>query len=286
MDGVLKDRVAIVTGGGRGIGKAIACLMANEGARVIVNDLGGEVDGTGSSKAIADEVVHEIVSKGGTAVANYDSVATMEGGERIIKTALDNFGRLDILVNNAGVLRTNLLVDMSEEDWDKVITVNLKGHFACTKPAVRYMIEQRYGRIINISSGAALGTMITIAGGSNYAAAKAGILGFTRALARELGKYGITVNAIMPAAWTRMVWSEGPARIPSKREQFSNPEEIAPIVVYLSSEEAANINGYTFGARAKGIIELMCDPTPIRSICKEGVWSVDELRKTIPKLLV
>ena len=196
----LKGKVAVVTGAGRGLGRCHALALAAEGAKVVINDLGGAVDGTGADKSPADEVVAEIKKMGGEAVANYDSVATMEGGEKIIKAAIDNFGRLDILVNNAGVLRDRMIFNMTEEEWDTVISVHLKGHFACTKHACIIFRQQRSGRIINTSSEAGLGNM----GQANYSAAKEGIVGFTRTVARDMGRYGVTCNAIRPRAATRM----------------------------------------------------------------------------------
>ncbi|MBM3150540.1 MAG: SDR family NAD(P)-dependent oxidoreductase, partial [Chloroflexi bacterium] len=194
----LAGKVAVVTGSGRGIGRAEALALAAEGAKVIVNDLGSASDGSGTSHSPADEVVAEIKKLGSDAVANYDSVATPEGGENIIKTAIDKFGRLDILVNNAGILRDRMVFNMSEEEWDLVMKVHLYGTFHCTKPACVIFRQQRSGRIINTSSIAGLGNM----GQANYSAAKEGIVGFTRTVARDMGKYGVTCNAIRPNAGT------------------------------------------------------------------------------------
>ncbi|MFQ5925792.1 MAG: SDR family NAD(P)-dependent oxidoreductase, partial [Dehalococcoidia bacterium] len=196
----LKGKVAVVTGAGRGIGRAEALLLAEEGAKVVVNDLGGAPDGSGEATSPADEVVKEIKDRRGEAVANYDSVATPEGGENIIKTAIDTFGRLDILINNAGILRDRMVFNMSPEEWDAVIKVHLYGHFNCTRPACVIFRQQRSGRIINTSSEAGLGNM----GQANYSAAKEGIVGFTRTVARDMGRYGVTCNAIRPIAATRL----------------------------------------------------------------------------------
>src|ERR671939_193781 len=182
---VLRDKVVIVTGAARGIGREIALLMAKEGARVVVNDYGGSAAGTGGEKGPADEVANEIRKGGGEAVPNYDSVATMAGGQSIVRTAVEAFGRVDILVNNAGILRDRMIFNMSEEEWDAVIAVHVKGHFTATKFASIVFRQQRSGRIINTSSESGLGNM----GQANYSAAKEGIVGLTRTLARDLGRY-------------------------------------------------------------------------------------------------
>jgi len=291
----LKDKVAVVTGAGRGVGRGIALALAEEGAKVVVNDLGGAADGSGAAKAVADEVVAEIKKAGGVTVANYDSVTTVEGGENIIKTAIDNFGKIDILVNNAGILKDRMVFNMATEEWDAVLKVHLYGVFNCTKPAAILMRQQRSGRIISMSSTSGL---IGNSGQANYGAAKAGIAGFTRVCARDLGRYGITVNCIAPAADTRMTLSEevlaarklraekgltgGGAALAGSASR--DPEDVAPIVVFLATDEAVNINGCTFGA-AGGRISLHTDPVPIKSIFKEGRWTLDELLNIIPTTL-
>ena len=286
----LKGKVAIVTGAGRGLGRCHALALASEGAKVVINDLGGAVDGTGADKSPADEVVAEIKKMGGEAVANYDSVVTMEGGEKIIKAAIDKFGRLDILVNNAGVLRDRMVFNMTEEEWDSVISVHLKGHFACAKPACVIFRQQRSGRIINTSSISGVGNM----GQANYSAAKEGIVGFTRTVARDMGRYGITCNALRPAAATRLTLSPELKAAREKRAAAGLgaesdagqhlPEAIAPLVVFLCTDEAANINGHTFQIRG-GEVHLMTDPVAIKSIYKAGIWTVDELCKLAPMSL-
>ena len=290
----LKEKVAVVTGAGRGIGRGIALLMAEEGARVVVNDFGGASDGTGGAESPADEVVTEIKSNGGTAVASYDTVATTEGGESIIKTAMDNFGRVDILVNNAGILSDRMVFNMAPEEWDAVIKVHLYGHFNCTKPACVVMRQQRSGRIINFSSSSGLGNM----GQANYSAGKEGIIGFTRTVARDMGRYGITCNAIRPGAATRLTvtpelkaaWdrraAEGGKPLPELTEWA--PEDIAPFVVWLASDAAANVNGYDFSVKG-GHIGLYSQPTEINSIAKAGGqerWTFEELEELAPKELV
>ncbi|MBN1614606.1 MAG: SDR family NAD(P)-dependent oxidoreductase [Deltaproteobacteria bacterium] len=290
----LKGRVAVVTGAGRGIGRAEAILLAEEGAKVVVNDLGGGPDGVGESSSPADEVVQEIQKMGGEAVANYDSVTTTEGGERIIKTAIDRFGRLDILVNNAGILRDRMVYNMSPEEWDIVMKVHLYGHFNCAKPACAIFRQQRSGRIINTASESGLGNM----GQANYSAAKEGIVGFTRTVARDMGRYGVTCNAIRPRAATRLTVTEE-LRQAMERARASgvampteagldltklDPEAIAPIVVYLATDEAANINGCTFLVMA-GQIAIYSEPIPMKTIIKDGQWTLDDLSKLMPSTL-
>ena len=295
MGELLKDKVAVVTGSGRGLGRAFALLMAEEGAKMVINDLGGEKDGTGTSVMVADELVKEMRDRGWTAVANYDSVATAQGGENIIKTALDNFGRIDILVNNAGVIRDRMFHNMTEEEWDTVIKVHLYGSFYCTKPAVIQMRQQRWGRIINIASPAVLGNP----GQSNYGAAKSALMGMTRTLARELGRLSITCNVVIPTAPTRLSWSpEMQATIEKRKAEGkvdpmtaaliemgeTTPEDNAPLLVYLASDEAANINGCTFWVFGNKI-HLYSDPIPLKTLYKVGRWTVDELRDIMPKSL-
>ncbi|MBM3167348.1 MAG: SDR family NAD(P)-dependent oxidoreductase [Chloroflexi bacterium] len=290
----LADKVAVVTGSGRGIGRAEALALAAEGAKVVVNDLGSASDGSGASHSPADEVVAEIKKLGNDAVANYDSVATPEGGENIIKTAIDKFGRLDILVNNAGILRDRMVFNMSEEEWELVMKVHLYGTFHCTKPACVIFRQQKSGRIINTSSIAGLGNM----GQANYSAAKEGIVGFTRTVARDMGKYGVTCNAIRPNAGTRMTLSPELKAAWEKQKatgaatgidgsivemlEKATPDMIAPLVVYLATDEAANVNGYTFFVGG-GVIGIYSEPQVTTQIEKPGVWTLDELLDIMPK---
>jgi NAD(P)-dependent dehydrogenase (short-subunit alcohol dehydrogenase family) len=279
--------VAVVTGSGRGIGRGIALLLAQEGARVVVNDPGVNVDGSGHDNGPADQVVAEIKAAGGEAVANYDSVATVEGGERIIQAALDAFGRLDILVNNAGILRDRMVFNMTEEEWDAVIAVHLKGHFATTKPASVVFRQQRSGRIINFSSISGLGGN---AGQANYGAAKAGIAGFTRVVARDLGRYGVTCNAIAPTAMTRMITTipgvgQGGDGNRPRNPNMGEPEDVAPMVAYLATDDAWNINGKVFYV-AGGSVSVAYEETPRRTIHKNGMWTVDELALIVPTQLM
>jgi NAD(P)-dependent dehydrogenase (short-subunit alcohol dehydrogenase family) len=295
----LEGRAAIVTGAGRGIGRGVALLLAEEGASVVVNDFGVNVDGSAPSSGPAAEVVEEIKSNGGKAVANFDTVATVAGGESMVQMAVDNFGRVDILVNVAGILRDRMIFNMSEQEWDDVIGVHLKGHYCTTKPASILMRQQRYGRIINFSSISGLGGL---PGQANYGAAKAGIAGFTRVVARDLGRYGVTCNAISPGAATRMTATvpantaqlrarAGTAPMVQERPRESTvppmrePEFVAPMTVFLATDAAWNINGKIFYV-AGGRISLAHEETAMRQISKNGMWSVDELRDLVPSQLM
>jgi len=294
MGKLFKDRVAVVTGAGRGLGRAEAIGLAARGAKVVVNDLGGGGDGTGSSKDPADMVVEEIRGAGGIAVPNYDTVTTGEGAESIIKTAVDNFGRIDILVNNAGILRDRMVFNMTTEEWEAVIKVHLYGTFFCTRYACALMKEQGYGRIINASSHAGLGNM----GQANYSAAKEGIVGFTRTVARDLGRYGITCNAIRPLAATRLMineplkqawikrWGADAVEKQFKRmEEAARPEDVAALVVYLATEQADQINACIFEVW-HGHVGIYLDPPPVAGVLwKDGSWTPEELVEAMPRTL-
>ena len=250
--GKLDDRVVVITGAGRGIGAALAKTMAQEGAKVVVNDLGTGVDGSGADAGPADETVAVIRDAGGQAVANHDSVADYDAAERIIQTALDEYGTLDVLVNVAGILRDRMVFNMNEAEWDAVVDVHMKGTFNTTKYASIYWRSQREGkyRLINFTSGSGL---YGAPGQPNYAAAKLGIVGFTYSCANALGRYGVTANAIGPGAATRMGDT-----IPAERrrgggggerdEREGAPENVAPAVVYLASTQSDWINGRVIGA--------------------------------------
>jgi NAD(P)-dependent dehydrogenase (short-subunit alcohol dehydrogenase family) len=280
--GVLDGKVAIVTGAGRGIGRCCALDLAAEGARVVVNDLGGAVDGTGGGR-IADEVVDEIRAEGGEAVANYDSVATVDGGRAIFQSAIDAFGGLDVLVNNAGILRDRTLFNMEESDWDAVIDVHLKGHYCCTRPFVRYIREtQRTGcRIINFSSVSGLYGNF---GQANYGAAKAGIAGFTRVVALEVAKYAAACNAISPGAATRMTEDLMRGRGVDPATVRRGPEEISPVVVWLAGPAADEVTGQIFHV-AGGLVGIMQQPKVIRSFQRDERWTIDALDQVMPSLL-
>ncbi|MCX6508719.1 MAG: SDR family oxidoreductase, partial [Actinobacteria bacterium] len=244
--GTLDGRVAIITGAGRGIGREHALLFAAEGAKVVVNDLGGNLDGSSSEGTPAEQVVAEIKAMGGEAVANHDDITDWEGGQRLINTAIETFGDLHVLVNNAGILRDRVLVNLSEEDWDSVIKVHLKGHFVPTRHAATYWREQaKQGKqvkacIINTSSTSGL---IGNVGQSNYGAAKSGIASFTVIIAEELGRYGVRANAIAPAARTRMTEStpglSDVVKAPTDGATFDawDPANISPLVAALAVED-------------------------------------------------
>ncbi|HSJ20554.1 MAG TPA: SDR family oxidoreductase [Nocardioidaceae bacterium] len=248
MSRICEGRVAIVTGAGRGLGREHALELARQGAKVVVNDLGAAADGVGASADPANEVVALIEQMGGQAVANGDDVADFEGARRMVQQAIDTFGGLDILVNNAGFLRDRMLVNTGEEEWDAVIRVHLKGHFAPLRHASAYWRAEakegrtRAARVVNTSSGAGLQGSV---GQATYTAAKAGIAGLTLVAAQELGRYGVTVNAIAPVARTRMtedVFAETMAR-PESGFDAVDPANVSPVVAWLASEDSAEVTG-------------------------------------------
>lgn len=277
----LKDRVAVVTGGGRGIGAAIAEMYAREGAAVLVNDLGGSGDGVGSATAPADEVSRRINEAGGTALPDYTDVADHEAAAAMVERAVSEFGRLDVLVNVAGILRDKMIFNLEERDWDAVIAVHLKGHYNAIKPAARYWRARRdenaQNRIINFTSVSGLHGS---AGQPNYAAAKMGIVGLTYSCANALKRYGVTTNAISPGAASRLI-----ASIPDERKNDSaikvpGPENIAPIATYLASERSGWLNGRVVGARGS-LVELYNIPEPIRVVSSAGFWQMDTLAELV-----
>ncbi|OYU68521.1 MAG: short-chain dehydrogenase [Alphaproteobacteria bacterium PA2] len=252
--GLLSGKVAIITGAGGGLGEAYAKLFAREGASVVVNDLGGSRDGSGEgSVSAAQKVVNDIVAAGGQAVANGDDVSTMEGGENILKTALDAFGQVDILVCNAGILRDKSFANTSEADWDLVVKVHLKGTYCCTMPVWKWLKDNgKPGTIIMTSSTSGLYGNF---GQSNYGAAKAGIYGFMRVLSIEGRKYGIRVMGLAPGAFTRMT-ADLPGRVGRDPEPMSLPENIAPGVLYMASDLAADHTGKVLGVSSRGVREI------------------------------
>jgi NAD(P)-dependent dehydrogenase (short-subunit alcohol dehydrogenase family) len=254
--GICDGRVAIVTGAGRGIGREHSLLLAREGARVVVNDLGGTMDGTGADAGPAQQVVDEIAAMGGEAVANADDISDWEGAQRLVNQAVESFGRLDVLINNAGILRDRMLVNMTEEEWDAVIKVHLKGTFGPSRWAATYWRERTKAgeavdaRIINTSSPSGI---YGNAGQTNYGAAKAGIASFTIIAAKELGRYGVTVNAIAPAALTRMTEGLGMGQLPEEAKETMSPAHIAPIAVWLASPLSKDVTGRVFDVTGRMI---------------------------------
>ncbi len=306
MGNLLEGKVIAMTGAGRGIGRECALLAASEGARVVVNDPGVNPDGSGTDNGPAAQVVEEIKKAGGEAVANFADVSTMEGGESVIRSALDGWGRLDGLINLAAILRDRMVFNLNEDEWDDVIRVDLKGHFTTIKPASVLMRQQRYGRIVNYSSVSGLQGN---SGQANYGAAKAGVAGLTRVAARDLGRYGVTVNCIAPGASTRLTatvpqasrelraargiaGAGGAAPAPAtntaaqEAAAMRGPDMVAPMTVYLLLDEAWNINGRIFQV-AGGHVGLLQDMyPPFKNIYKHGKWTLDELRMLVPQQLM
>jgi NAD(P)-dependent dehydrogenase (short-subunit alcohol dehydrogenase family) len=278
--GLLDGRVAIVTGSGRGIGREFALCFGREGANVVVNDVGVSLDGQGTDDDPALQVCKEIEALGGAAVPNYDSVSDFEGAGRIVQTAVDAFGTVDILVNNAGIVRDKSLLKMEESDFDAVIAVHLKGTFNCTRHAAPVMKEKGYGRIVNITSSAGLRGNF---GQTNYGAAKAGIMGMTFVWSLELGRYGITVNAIAPSGATRMtagLFERSGAEPPAEE----NPALNAPLVAYVASEQAGHVNGQILG-RTEYAYSIFQQPKQIAWMWRDGGWTPAEVAQDFDKNL-
>ena len=287
MSRLCEDRVAIVTGAGRGVGREHALMLAKHGARVVVNDLGGAVDGSGADQSFAQQVVDEIKADGGDAVANGDDVSSWSGAKNMIDQAIDTFGKLDVVVNNAGILRDRMLVNMTEEEWDAVIQVHLKGTFAPSRHAAahwRALSKEQDGpidgRIINTSSTSGLYGNL---GQTNYGAAKAGIAAFTIIAARELRRIGVTVNAVSPSAHTRM--TAGLREHTEEEIELRNPRWVSPTIVYLASEAAHDITGRVIqagngrvavceGWRRGAEVEQMEDPAALGPKIREMIGQV------------
>ena len=280
-----EDRVCIVTGGGRGIGREYALMLAEHGAKVVVNDFGGARDGTGGASSPADEVVAEIEKAGGRATANYADVSDWSAAEAMVKQAIDRYGRLDVLINNAGILRDRMLVNMEEDEWDAVIRVHLKGTFAPSRHAAAYWREQSKAgnpvdaRLINTSS---VSGIYGNPGQTNYGAAKMGIAAFTIIASRELVRYGVTVNAIAPGALTRLTEDLGMGQASDEEKARMDPRWIAPIVTWLASSESSGVTGRVFEASGRMLaiaeawhrgptVEPVDDPTKIGPIALDLV---------------
>jgi NAD(P)-dependent dehydrogenase (short-subunit alcohol dehydrogenase family) len=291
--GALDGRVVLITGAGRGIGREHALLMASEGAKLVINDLGGNPDGTGADAGPAQEVVEEVQAMGGEAVANRDSVTDWAGAERMVKDAVEHFGRLDVLVNNAGILRDRSLANMTEDEFDAVVAVHMKGHFAPTRFAAEHWKEeskagrQPKGSVINTASGAMLGNL----GQTNYSAAKAGIAAMTFVWAGELGRYGVRANCLAPLARTRLtLQTPGLGEVvapPDDPAQFDiwDPANISPLVAYLATEDCPFTGGvFHVGANEVGLyrgFSLVDDDV----IAADGRWTVAGLQHFAPRLL-
>jgi NAD(P)-dependent dehydrogenase (short-subunit alcohol dehydrogenase family) len=284
--GHLNGRVAIVTGAGRGIGREHALLLAAEGAQVVVNDLGGNSDGTGTAAGPAEQVAAEIRAAGGQAVSNADDVADAAGAQRLIDAALESFGRLDVVVNNAGILRDRVLINLDDDDWDLVVHVNLRGTFTVTRAAGRHWRDvsksggQVSASVINTTSESGV---FGNPGQANYAAAKAAVASFTQVAAKELGRYGVRVNAIAPQARTRMTEQAFGDALAAKEGKFDrfNPANVSPFVVYLASPDC-EITGQAFivgGSRVQRLRPWEKDPG--WKLDTDGRWSVDTLIKAV-----
>ena len=289
MSGICEGRVAIVTGAGGGIGRCHALLLARLGARVVVNDIGVAADGSGGSASPAEAVVTEIRERGGEAIVNTDDVADWEGAGRLVRAAIDGFGRLDILINNAGILRDRMFVSSSEDEWDAVMRVHLKGHYAPARHAAAYWRAQSKAgesvdaRIINTSSGAGLNGSI---GQSSYAAAKAGIAALTLVQAAELGRYGVTANAIAPAARTRMTEAAFSEMMKAPESGFDAmaPENISPLVAWLASEDSRGVTGRVFEV-AGGTISVADGWREGARVDRDERWDPAEVGAAVRDLL-
>jgi NAD(P)-dependent dehydrogenase (short-subunit alcohol dehydrogenase family) len=288
--GMLDGKTALVTGAGRGIGRGIAIAMARAGAKVVVNDLGTAVTGEGVDRSPADQVAEEIRKAGGVAEPNYGSVTDFAEAAQMVEQVVRAWGRIDVLVHVAGNLRDRMIFNMSEDDWDAVVAVHLKGMFNTVRAASVRMREHRWGRIIAMSSVSALGSP----GQPNYAAAKAGILGLTWSTANALARYNVTANAVMPSGATRMIdttprgrevfeqTGKWPSELAAGTER--DPDNVAPLVVYLASEAAAGVNGQVFHARGYRYT-LLAQPTAARAIRSDGRWDAEELARIFPRTL-
>lgn len=274
---LLEGKTAIVTGGGRGLGRDIALQLAAAGANIVVNDLGGAASGEGSDMGPAAEVVKEIEAAGGKAVANGESVASNKAAHEMVAQAKDTFGGLDIVVNNAGILRDAIFHKMTEEDWDSVISVHLKGAFNISSAAAQVFREQSSGRMVHMTSTSGL---IGNLGQANYSAAKLGIAALSRSIALDMARYNVTSNAIGPFAWSRLIgtipMNSEADKIRIERMQKMTPAKIAPLVVALSSDEAQHITGQIFVARSNEVL-LFNQPRPIRSMARSEGWTPETL---------
>jgi len=288
--GLLEGRVAVITGAGRGIGREHALLFAKEGAKVVVNDLGGSNAGEGADSGPSHEVVDEIIAAGGTAVASTENVATWSGAESVVLQAIDEFGRLDVLVNNAGILRDSFIAGMEESQWDAVIAAHLKGHFAMLRHAAAYWKaqskagDQPNAAVINTASGS--GVTIPNAGQANYGSAKAGIAAMTLIAAEELERYGVRVNAIAPIARTRLTLATpGMGSLMAEPEEgeldLFSPANISPLVAYLATEKCP-ITGKVYAVQG-GAISALSGWHDTETIETDGAWQIDDIAARLPQ---
>jgi NAD(P)-dependent dehydrogenase (short-subunit alcohol dehydrogenase family) len=289
--GALDGRVAIITGAGRGLGREHALLFAAEGAKVVVNDLGGAADGTGGDRTPAEEVVQEIEAMGGEAIANGDNVADWEGGQRLVNSAIERFGDLDILVNNAGILRDRVLVNMTESEWDAVVAVHMKGHFVPTRWAATYWREQFKAGVTkprNVVHTSSTSGLFSNPGQTNYGAAKSGIATFSQIVAKELSRYEVKSNCIAPAARTRLTLATPGLgemiKEPDKADAFDvwDPANVSPLVAYLSTAECP-FTGETFFVQG-GQVKMFQSWTFSDSVERDDRWTVSELAESLGKL--
>jgi NAD(P)-dependent dehydrogenase (short-subunit alcohol dehydrogenase family) len=274
---LLDGKVAIVTGAGRGVGREIALLMAQKGASVVVNDLGGTGGGEGEDALPATEVVNEIKAAGGKAVANFDSVTDSAAAQGMVDQAIENFGKLDIVVNNAGIVRDAIFHKMTEEDWDQVISVHLKGAYNVSRAAATVFREQQSGRMIHMTSTSGL---IGNFGQANYAAAKLGMVGLSRSVALDMARYNVTSNAIGPFAWSRLIGTipikSEEERIRVERLKSMTPAKVAPLVAALASDAAQNVSGQVFVSRGSEVM-LLSQPRPVRSMARPDGWTPESI---------
>ncbi len=281
MPGIVDGKVAIVTGAGRGIGRGIALLMAQEGARVVVCDIGASVEGEGSDATPAHDVVNEIKKAGGQAIASTLSISEPANGDKIVKAAADAFGRVDILVNNAGILRDRIFHRMSWTDWSDVINVHLNGSFIMSRACATVFREQNSGSYVHMTSTSGL---VGNFGQANYAAAKMGIVGLSRGIALDMARFNVRSNCVSPFAWTRMVQTI-PSETPEEKARLARasqvtPEKVAPLAVYLASDSAAGVTGQILSARHNEIY-LFNANRPIRSLHRSDGWTPQKLAEQL-----
>lgn len=275
----VKDKVIVVTGSGRGIGRSIALLAGREGAKVVVNDLGVAPDGSGVDSGPAEDVAGEIRAAGGEATASFDSIADPESAQRIIETAVTAYGRVDAVINNAGILRDRIFHKMSAEEWQAVIHVHLDGYFHVSRAAAPYFKEQGRGAFVHFTSPSGL---IGSVGQANYSAAKMGVVGLSTSIAHDMRRYNVRSNCIAPSAWTRLVAGvpvrdEAEAEKNKRMEESMGTDKISPLTVFLAGDDAVDINGQIFKVRGNEIF-LLSQPRPIRSLHRDGGWDQDSLR--------